>query len=418
MNRTWWSLIFFILILSAWLRQSQLLLVALLLVIVGITAHVWAHYCLTAVTYQRRFNRTHLFHGDELELSLEIINAKPLPLAWLITVDSYPTACQLLTGSWVASSSPRRRLLVNTLSLRWYERVTRHYRLRAIRRGVYEFGPVQLSSGDIFGFSTQRTVHETSQHIVIYPRYVPLTVLGLPAFHPFGDYRTPRRVLDDPLQMMGVRDYVPGDSFRHIHWKASARRRDLQTKVFEPSASRPFAIFLDSRTSPYANEGLDRELLELAVTTTASLVHWAWQTGHPVGLYVNSVTRASRERICLRPQKNAAQFERILEALAWMEEDGLWRISTVLHMEAKSLPYGTTIVVVTPMVSGRLQQLLHDLQRQGYGITLISIGDRPMGNWESEKLHDTNLPISQSLNLHHYHIERQIWHELESLELA
>lgn len=410
MNKNWWSLILFVIILGAWLGHNQLLLVGLLLALVGVTSHVWAYYCLTAVTYQRRFNRTHLFFGDELELSLEIVNAKPLPLAWLIAVDDYPTAFQLLTGEWVASGSPRRRLLVNSLSLRWYERVTRHYRLRGIQRGVWQFGPVQLSSGDIFGFSIKRAVNEETQRIVVYPRYVPLTALGLPAFHPFGDYRTPRRILDDPLQLMSVREYVPGDSFRHIHWKATARRRDLQTKLFEPSASRPFAIFLDSRTSPYANEGLDRELLELGVTAAASFVHWAWQAGHPVGLYVNSVLRSSRQRIRLRPQKNEAQLRRILEAMSWMEDDGLWRISTILKMEAKSLPYGTTIVVVTAIVSGRLRQTLQDLQRQGYGVVLISLGEREM--------EENNLPISLSPYLRHYHIERQIWHELETLELA
>lgn len=410
MNKNWWTLILFVIILAAWLRHDQLLLVGLLLALVGVTSHVWAYYCLTAVSYKRHFSQTHLFFGDELELSLEIVNAKPLPLAWLIAVDEYPRAFDLLIGEWVASGSPRRRLLVNSLSLRWYERVTRHYRLRGVQRGVWEFGPVQLSSGDIFGFSIKRAVNEEIQRIVVYPRYVPLTALGLPAFHPFGDYRTPRRVLDDPLQMMSVREYVPGDSFRHIHWKATARRSNLQTKVFEPSASRPFAVFLDSRTSPYANEGLDRELLELGVTTAASFVHWAWQFGHPVGLYVNSVLRSSRQRIRLRPQKNEAQLGRILEAMAWMEDDGLWRMSTILKLEAKALAYGTTVVVVTAIVSGRLRQTLYDLRRQGYGIVLVSLGE--------QKMEENGLPISTSLHLQHYHIERQIWHELETLELA
>ena len=87
MNKNWWSLILFVIILGAWLGHNQLLLVGLLLALVGVTSHIWAYYCLTAVTYQRRFSRTHLFFGDELELSLEIVNAKPLPLAWLIAVD-------------------------------------------------------------------------------------------------------------------------------------------------------------------------------------------------------------------------------------------------------------------------------------------------------------------------------------------
>jgi hypothetical protein len=66
--------------------------------------------------------------------------------------------------------------------------------------------------------------------------------------------------------------------------------------------------------------------------------------------------------------------------------------------------------VVTAIVGGRLRQVLRDLQRQGYGVVLVSLGEREMDG--------DGLPISLSPHLRHYHIERQIWHELEALELA
>ena len=41
--------------------------------------------------------------------------------------------------------------------------------------------------------------------------------------------------LADPLRTVGVRDYHPEDSFRHLHWKATARAQQLQVRVFEPT---------------------------------------------------------------------------------------------------------------------------------------------------------------------------------------
>ena len=139
--------------------------------------------------------------------------------------------------------------------------------------------------------------------------------LGLPARHPFGDFDTPRRFIEDPLRLVGARDYVPGDSFRRIHWKATARRRELQTKILDPSSSNPLAIFLNVRTSPYL--GVNRDVLELAITTAASVAHWGWEAGHPVGLYVNTVLQSNGERIRMPSSSQVRSELRVSDQLPW-----------------------------------------------------------------------------------------------------
>src|SRR4029078_2870366 len=119
------------------------------------------------------------------DLWIEIVNAKPLPLAWLRTDDEPPSKVQMLTGAAVSSNKPTRAVLTNLLSLRWYERVTRHYRLRGTQRGLNQFGPVELQTGDIFGFSHQPLRVADVQPLVVYPRLVPLTHFGLPSRRPF-----------------------------------------------------------------------------------------------------------------------------------------------------------------------------------------------------------------------------------------
>jgi uncharacterized protein (DUF58 family) len=405
MSKNWWLFIGLVVLISAALGHNLLLLIALLLALIGSASYLWARYCLTGVTYQRSFSATRLFHGDEAEVAVQVINAKPMPLAWLITIDEFPADVQLMTKGLFVSPRARRRLLVNTFSLRWYEKVTRRYRIRGLRRGVWRFGPVQLSSGDIFGFSIKRDSLEETQSIVVYPKIVPLTSLRLPDLHPFGDFRTPRRIIDDPLRLMGAREYVSGDSFRHIHWKASAHGRDLQTKVFEPSANRPLALFLNARTAEFANEGIDREILELAVTAAASIACWSWQEGHPTGLYTNSVIRSSRERVRIPPANQPEQLIEILGALASMENDGLWTISTILELESTALSYGVTVVVVTSLLSDRLLKALINLRRHEHGVTLVALGNARL---------DRELP-----GVRYYHIGgREVWHDLEALELA
>jgi uncharacterized protein (DUF58 family) len=403
MASIWWIVVGLVALIGAIQENRLLLLMGLLLGLLGGASHLWARYCLAGVAFERRLGSKRVFFGEETDLYIETVNAKPLPLAWLRTSDEFPADVELLKGRLSRTLNPHRRLMINTLSLRWYERVTRRYRVRGSRRGVWRFGPAQLVSGDIFGLSVKREQLLGTETLVVYPKIVPVTRLGLPALHPFGDFRTPLRTLEDPIRLTGAREYVRGDSFRRIHWKATAHRRALHTKVFEPSATRPLAIFLNVRTSQQAL--LNRDVLELAITAAASVAHWGWEAGHPVGLYANSVVRPSQERIRMPPATHPDRLIWILEALARVDVLGPWSIATVLQREAAALRYGSSVVVISPVVTERLKQTLVDLRRREHGVTLITLGDAEA---------DDVIPGVQT-----YHIGGgELWHELEALELA
>ena len=264
---------------------------------------------------------------------------------------------------------------------------------------------MELTSGDIFGFTIQRETRPEPQILLVYPKLVPLTVLGLPALRPFGDHQTPRRLIEDPLRVMGAREYAPGDSYRHIHWKATARRQALQTKVFDPSAARPLAIFLNVNTYERLYEGSDPDLQEFAITAAASIARWAWDSAHAVGLYVNSTIQFDGRRIRVRPGNHPDQLVRVLEALAQVVPYGRWPIEALVQAEARALPYGTTVVVVSAVVNDRLRYTLMDLHNREYGVALVTLGQAEMG--------------MQVAGVRHYHIGgREEWYELASLALA
>ncbi|MCL4858328.1 MAG: DUF58 domain-containing protein [Caldilineaceae bacterium] len=404
MTKRVYLLIGVIALVSVLMRNELLFLISILLGLVAAAAQLWARYCLQGVTYQRRFGSTRLYLGEETEFAIEIVNAKPLPLPWLRADDAVPGGLHVATQQ--VEERPGGRHLVSVLSLRWYERVTRRYRLQALRRGAWTFDAAHLRSGDIFGFNIQRATVEAADTVLVYPRIVPVTALGLTARHPLGDYRSPRRVIEDPLRMMGVRDYAQGDNFRHIHWKATARRQGLQTKVFEPSANRPVAIFLNVNTTEMYYQGYDWELREYAITVAASVARHLWEFDHPLGFYTNALMPGSARHVRIRPRAHPGQLEEILAALARIDEGwGRWPLDRLLQMEATSLPYGATLVVISAVMNPGLAQTITDLRRREFGVTLLTLGAAG--------------PAAPIANVDTHHIEgREEWHDVAALELA
>lgn len=426
MTRLTWLGIGFLILMSVLLRQRLLFLIGLVLALIAAASYLWSRYCLAGVSYSRFFPRASLFYGETIPLSITIVNAKPLPLAWLRIDDEFPIAMhpqQENDAKEQGTGASARRRLVNVLSMRWYERITRRYQVRGARRGIWHFGPAQLRSGDIFGFDIRRKTMETIDQILVYPKVVPIHELGLPSRHPFGDFSSRRRIIEDPLRMMGTREYVSGDSYRHIHWKATARRQTLQTKVFEPSAARPVAIFLNVSTHPSFAIGQDFVLMEFAISAAASIARHVWEEGHPVGLYANSLLlnaplslngsaggvngrmlqRVGRVRVA--PRSHPEQLIYILDALARIEGRGRWPLASLLQTERAGLPFGATVVVITAYVDEHIKAALSNLVRKGYSPVLVGLGEAH---------------LEQPLEFvpYYYIGSHEEWFDLESIQMS
>ena len=373
MGRTGWMAAAVILVLALATRNSLIFSMALILSLLGLVVWLWSRYCLTEVTYRRQFGVERLFFGEKTDLRLEVTNAKPLPLAWLRCEDDIPIALKLTPDERARHYLPTRRVLVNLFSLGLYQRVIRRYTVTGTQRGAWRFGPVQLVCGDIFGFRSQHKEIPETNLLLVYPRLYTLPELGLDARHPFGDYQSLNRLIDDPLRVSGVREYLPGDNIRHIHWKATARRQELQTKLFEPSASRPLAIFINIRTFNHRFEGIDPALREFAISAGASIARWAQMRGDAFGVFANSMMYEGR-RVRILPGAHPRQLTRVLEALAYCVGVPHTTIERVLQQEADHLRHGTSIVLISATLSDSLSRALADLQRRGFAVTLLGIG--------------------------------------------
>lgn len=335
-----------------------------------LVARLWAHFALRGLSVERRLGQTRAFFGEEVEVAYVLTNLKPLPVSWLALDDEIPHGLHPLTAQSKTAGRISKHLTA-TLALKWYERVTTRHRLLCMARGEYAFTAINLESGDIFGIFRRYQKREMPQTLIVYPRYVPVEWLGIPARQAFGEHKSVQRLMTDPLRLRGVREYAWGDSPRHVHWKATARRGTPQVKIYEPAATPQLFIFCNQDTFAKVWEGIDREALEFTITVAASLANHALDEGYMVGLQVNSFTSRSDSSVRLLPSRSPGQFTRILENLARVRGWSGQPIEELLRAERRRLPRGATLVVVTAVVTPDLVDVLAAIRRAGHPVVLV-----------------------------------------------
>ena len=395
-----WCLVALALFIGSLLVHQPLVFVAgLLALVLAIVPELWYRFCFNGLVYQRHLEERRAFFGETITLRLSIENRKLLPLPWVEVTDEFPEPLTLQGGKLEQHFKPSRMLLINAFSLWWFQRVTRRYHIRCAARGVFTLGPLTYRSGDPFGLLTREQPLELLDTVLIYPPILPIERFGLPSRYPFGERATPRRLLEDPLRVIGVRDWAPGDDLRRVHWKATARTMTLQSKIYEPTTTWSLALFVNINS--YANPalGINPALIELVITAAASVGAWAAEQGYAVGLFSNGVQATSdveepsppdgtdrlkesylAARVRLPLSSQPEQLPRTLEALARLVPYFGSPIEQLLLTEQAHLPIGTTIVLVStanavtvPGIAALLRARAH-----GHTVALLLAGDAPV----------------------------------------
>jgi uncharacterized protein (DUF58 family) len=186
------------------------------------------------------------------------------------------------------------------------------YRLLPTERGNFEFGNITLRRRGPLGLAWCDRTFPAAESIQVYPnllevrRYEALVRTTLVRT---GGYRS-KRLPGAGREFSHYRDYSSDDDYRHVSWKATARRGKPITAVFESEQSQDIIFCLDIGRMMAARVGMLSKL-DHAINAVLMLTHVSQTFQDNLGLLVfsHSVHRY------LPPAKGRAQHAQFLQAL-------------------------------------------------------------------------------------------------------
>ncbi len=306
-------------------RTWQYLLVGVF--VLNAVAAYWARELATKVRAQRRLLWSWAQVGDMLEEQFELHNDSWLPVLWSQVVD-YST----IPGYDVArvESAPGR--------------ASRVWRTRSLcrRRGSFRLGPWELCMSDPVGIFEVRHFFEESREVIVFPPIVRVPQLALPRGEAAGVLRSRARARTITVDVGGVRQYVPGDSLSHIHWRTTARTQALYVKEFERQPAGTLWVLLDLDERVQA--GVEPETTaEYAVTIGASLAYAALREGRPVGLYCDGAFH-----VHLSPNVGLGHLWELMRILTRVEPGKGPSLGELLESWSRVARRDSTVAVITP----------------------------------------------------------------------
>jgi uncharacterized protein (DUF58 family) len=363
-------------------------------------AAIWTVLSMNGVHLRRNTRTLRASMGDVFEEHYEIKKDAWPGCSWL----------EVLNQSNLPKAAGSRLLTrIGAHQLRYYSA-----RTLLTRRGAFVLGPTLLSTGDPFGLFTMRKVIPAKDDLVILPMTFPIPTFPPPPGLLPGGKAIRQKTFDVTPHAAEVREYVPGDPMKRIHWPSTAHRGQFMVKEFEQDPQADIWLFLDAYSPVHSSmpepEAYDKDEIlwlrrpkialppntfEYAVSITASLASYFLMDRRAVGLAC-----AAGKFTVVSSERGERQINKIMETLAFLQPEGLMPLVGLVSMQARLLPLGSGIILITPSARPDLFLVVEDLQRRNLRPVVVLIKSETFGGrGDTEKmtasLLSMNIPTCQ-----------------------
>ena len=212
-----------------------------------------------------------LSNGDDNEVSIYLENFYPFT-ASLNVIDEIPHQFQ-------------RRDLNFELHIEAGKKKIIQYFIRPVKRGEYSFGTVNVFANSPLGLFSRRFKFSGDALIPVYPSFIQMRKYELMAIS--------NRLMDSGIKRIRrigqnrefelIKEYVSGDDFRTVNWRATARRNHLMVNNFQDERSQQVYSLIDKgRVMQMPFNGLS--LLDYAINASLAISNIAIKKSDKAGL--------------------------------------------------------------------------------------------------------------------------------------
>jgi uncharacterized protein (DUF58 family) len=297
--------------------------------------------------------------GDTLEYKLEIHNDMVLPMPYITLY--YDDIESLLAGGQASA----------TLSLMPRTHGECAQSIFCRYRGRWPVGVKKVEIRDFFNLlsvrldATKFLSHKTIS-LLVRPRVLHLDRLPMRRKNDEGPMETAPRSSDEAAMLSDIRKYRAGDQLKKIHWKLTARQREVMVKNYEETSLPDLLLYMDVR-------GADLPLLErlnledTLVECATAVVHYLLRRHLPTSLIFYSAKRTQIRGS--RPD----HFQAFYSLLSEMPFDGRFPAEDVLTNDLKLITQSGNLFLVVWSISDQLYNLLMLMNSSGINITVIFV---------------------------------------------
>ncbi len=248
--------------------------------------------------FARRHAPERLSNSDENELGIYIESFYAFKVEVGI-IDEIPHQFQRRDVWFKTILLPRQQKTIN-------------YSLRPTKRGEYEFGQVRVFVKTPLALVSRRFNFEQQQQLAVYPSFLQMQQYEMMAISKrLSDAGIKRmRRLGHSMEFEQIRNYVMGDDYRTLNWKATARHGNFMVNTYTEEKSQHLYCVIDkSRAMKMPFNGLS--LLDYAINASLALANVAIKKEDKAGL----ITIAEKVNTIIPADRKAVQVNRIMEAL-------------------------------------------------------------------------------------------------------
>ena len=346
----------FFLLCALSMGNRMYLLLALVLLLAWALAYASVWLAERSISVGHRLSQTRVNRGDRVSMEVAVNHKGFLPIA--------PVKLNMRQTSNTPSGSIRLSQLTGRK-----QRVSADF--NAAHVGAMMPGVDSFEVSDVFGFFQK--VHKpdnVGQELLV----LPVTFEVEPLTFAAGDMgvETMKRAMEDPSSPADFRAYQQGDPLKRIHWKMSARKREIIVRQFEEPAL-PDALVLMDSSPPFVSEGIDPArapyLQDALLETAASVVNCQIRQDNPVRMPL----------VGDRPMEynGAMGLPVLLEELARVTFNESERFERVLMLQMAELRKTGAVVIITTRLTSALVDLIARMKRMGPNVRLYLITFRP-----------------------------------------
>lgn len=267
--------------------------------------------------------------GDSNKVVIELKNLSNRKL-YLNVIDELPFQFQ-------------KRDFEKELELEAGKEVGISYPLIPLERGAYEFGAINTFMATNLGFVQRRHRHDFQMSVPVYPSIIQMKQFELKAFDRVSTQKGIKKIrrIGHSYEFEQIKNYVRGDDYRSINWKATSRRSELMVNQYEDErAQQVYSIIDKSRSMRMPFNGLS--LMDYAINTSLAISNIALQKYDKAGL----ITFSDKIGTTLKADRRANQLNKILNALYNEKERDLEANYEILYHVARKLINGRSLLIL------------------------------------------------------------------------